>query len=336
MPCQRRTMLVSELISIIIPIYNVEDYLERCIKSIQQQTYKNLEIILVNDGSTDGSTEVALEFCQMDPRIKLVNKENGGLSDARNVGIDVCKGKYIVFVDSDDYVEARYVELLYKSLVSNNAQMAVCSFNIVNDNGSVIKRKLVSEKKNEIITGREMLNRVMRADGYKYVVAWNKIYASNLLEDLRFEKGKLYEDEFFNFEVSYNLTKVSFVAEPLYNYVQRAGSIKLSELTNEKIEMQKEMHEKRISFYKDNKDKELYERAIQMYCNWMVNIVIEARGIINRDLLKSFKRSKKVFLLSMCTRQSSYGEKIQDCIAIFSLFVAAKIKKRRKEKIEND
>ena len=107
----------NDLISVVIPVYNVEQYLPKCIESIMNQTYKNLEIILVNDGSTDGSQKICEEYKSIDNRIKIINKENGGLSDARNVGIDNSSGNYITFIDSDDYIDDDYVYTLYKSLI---------------------------------------------------------------------------------------------------------------------------------------------------------------------------------------------------------------------------
>ena len=109
----------KEVISIVVPIYKVEKYIKKCIDSIIEQTYKNLEIILVDDGSPDGCAKICDEYAKKDKRIKAIHKENGGLSDARNVGIDISTGKYICFVDSDDYIENNYIELLYKCIVEN-------------------------------------------------------------------------------------------------------------------------------------------------------------------------------------------------------------------------
>ena len=117
---------MNELISVIVPIYNVEKYLERCLDSIIKQTYKNLDIILVDDGSIDNSTKICDEYVKKDSRIKVIHKENGGLSDARNVGIDNSDGKYICFIDSDDYIELDMIENLYDGIVKNNANICCC------------------------------------------------------------------------------------------------------------------------------------------------------------------------------------------------------------------
>ncbi|MBR1540013.1 MAG: glycosyltransferase [Clostridia bacterium] len=123
----------EELISIIVPVYKVEKYLDKCINSIVSQTYKNLEVILVDDGSPDSCGKMCDEWTQKDTRIKVIHKENGGLSDARNFGLDCAKGKYIQFVDSDDYIEKDMIEFLYKNLKENNADISICSNYMVDE-----------------------------------------------------------------------------------------------------------------------------------------------------------------------------------------------------------
>ena len=122
----------EDLITIVIPIYKVEKYLDKCIKSVINQTYKNLEIILVDDGSPDNCPKKCDEYEKKDTRIKVIHKENGGLSDARNAGIDIAKGKYITFIDSDDYVSEDYVEYMYNLLKQNNTKMSTCETQVVN------------------------------------------------------------------------------------------------------------------------------------------------------------------------------------------------------------
>lgn len=118
-------MKYCELITLVIPIYNIENYLGRCLDSVINQTYKDLEIILVNDGSTDNSLEICESYAKEDSRIKIINKNNGGLSSARNVGLDACKGDYVTFIDSDDWVSLDYIEILYKNIIDNNADISI-------------------------------------------------------------------------------------------------------------------------------------------------------------------------------------------------------------------
>ena len=125
---------MEDLISVVVPIYNVENYIKKCVDSILSQTYKNLEIILVDDGSPDNCPQICDEYAQKDNRIKVIHKENGGLSDARNAGIDISKGKFITFIDSDDYIEKDYVEVLYNSIKENASDMAIGSHKAIYDN----------------------------------------------------------------------------------------------------------------------------------------------------------------------------------------------------------
>ena len=132
---------MEDLISVVVPIYNVEKYLKTCIETIIKQTYKNIEIILVNDGSTDNSLQICNEFKEKEKRIKVINKKNGGLSDARNIGLKKAKGKYICFIDSDDFINEKYIEELHSLIIKNNAQIAICSFENVNEFGESIYKK---------------------------------------------------------------------------------------------------------------------------------------------------------------------------------------------------
>lgn len=143
---------MKDLVSVVIPIYNVEKYLRKCIETVIDQTYTNIEIILVNDGSTDNSLQICNQFKEKDKRIKVINKKNGGLSDARNVGIKNAQGKYICFIDSDDFISEKYIEELHNLIVENKAQIAVCGFENVNEFGkSISKKEIISQ----VISGKK-------------------------------------------------------------------------------------------------------------------------------------------------------------------------------------
>ena len=146
----------NQLISIIVPIYNVEKYLKQCIESIISQTYRNIEIILVDDGSPDNCGKICDEYSQKDKRIIVLHKENGGLSDARNKGIDIAKGDYLTFVDSDDFVNIDYIEKLYNSIKFNNTKLAQCGISKVDENNEIIEK--LNYEKNQIKTSHEILN----------------------------------------------------------------------------------------------------------------------------------------------------------------------------------
>ena len=202
---------MNDLVTIVVPIYNVEKYLDRCIKSITSQTYKNIEILLVNDGSPDNSDKIMEKWRKKDKRIKCLYKENGGLSDARNYAINRAKGKYICFIDSDDYIDEYYVEKLYNEMIKNDAEITWCNFNTVNDNG----------KTGEIIQNEEDLW------SFEMPSACNKLFLKDLFikNNIEFPKGVWYEDLATTPRLFFKAKKVAFVNECLYNYYFNAESI---------------------------------------------------------------------------------------------------------------
>lgn len=201
-------------VSVIVPVYNVEEYLERCLDSLVNQTLKDIEIIIVNDGSTDGSKEKIQKYINTYKNIVYLEKKNGGLSSARNYGIPYAKGEYIGFVDSDDYVELTMYEKMYNKAIEEKSDMVECDFiwEYPNKKREDIG-KVYSSKKEAIIEAR--------------VVAWNKIIKKDIIEKTKitFPEGLRYEDIEFFYKIVPYLDKISFVKETLVHYVQRESSI---------------------------------------------------------------------------------------------------------------
>ncbi len=202
---------MKDLITVVIPIYNVEKYLERCIKSIIKQTYKNIEILLVNDGSPDNSKKIMEEYKKKDKRIKCIYKENGGLSDTRNYSLNIANGKYICFIDGDDYIENTFVEKLYNKIIEDKSDLAWCNFNLVNDDG----------KYDEIIINDKNIY------DFEMPSACNKLYNINLFKDknIYFPVGMWYEDLATIPRILFITNKISWVNEGLYNYYFNVESI---------------------------------------------------------------------------------------------------------------
>ena len=208
------------MISVIVPVYNVEKYLERCVKSIAAQTYKDLEILLIDDGSTDKSGEMCDAFQQTDSRIKAFHKQNGGLSDARNYGIEHSAGEFISFVDSDDYIDEKMLETLHRLITENDADLAVCSAMDVFEGKEVTQVKEIKEfNLNKVESYKYML----RGDGIPS--ACNKLYKRQTVGNVRFPVGKLYEDGFFTPQILKKVEKTAVTSKPLYYYFRRADSI---------------------------------------------------------------------------------------------------------------
>ena len=219
-----------EKISVIVPIYNVEKYLRVCVDSIINQTYKNLEIILVDDESPDNCPAICDEYKEKDNRIKVIHQKNKGLSGARNSGIDISTGKYLVFLDSDDYLELDAIEILYNSLKQYNVKISICGRNYVFENNKKIcKIKESVEKKYNFEEAIEEMNKFYYFD----MSAWGKLYSRDLFDNIRFPVGKLSEDYFVMYKLFKNANQVSYTSAPLYNYLQRQNSISRNKKINE-------------------------------------------------------------------------------------------------------
>ena len=202
---------MKDLITVAIPIYNVEKYLERCIKSIINQTYKNIEILLVNDGSPDNSKEIMEKYKENDKRIKCFYKKNGGLSDTRNYAINIASGKYICFIDGDDYIDNTFVEKLYNKIIEDKSDLAWCNFTLVNDDG----------KYDEIIINDKNIY------DFEMPSACNKLYNVDIFKknNIFFPVGIWYEDLATTPRILFSTNKISWVNEGLYNYYFNVESI---------------------------------------------------------------------------------------------------------------
>ena len=214
------------MISVIIPVYKVEKYLSRCVNSIINQTYKDLEIILVDDGSPDNCGKICDDFSKLDSRIKVVHKENGGLSSARNSGLLVAKGEYIAYVDSDDYVDTTMYEKMMACSEKFNADIVQCGYSIVyeNDNQSILQRKDILLNDIAIESKSNILEAFFEIGKIDHVV-WNKLYKRKVVETVRMVEGRWHEDTMATFDILLNAQSIVTIAEPLYMYIQRADSI---------------------------------------------------------------------------------------------------------------
>lgn len=206
-------------ISIIVPVYKVEQYIEKCIQSILAQTFKDFELILIDDGSPDKCGEICDSYAKKDSRIKVIHKSNGGQASARNLGIDIAKGDYIGFVDSDDYIEPDMYSILYDICKSQNCDIANCS-SIIHYKDNIVKNgghSLIIHNRNEAMKA------IVEGILYDEVV-WSKLFKRELLNDIRFPEGIMYEDTAFMYKVIDKCTKVCCIGEAKYNYIKRDGS----------------------------------------------------------------------------------------------------------------
>lgn len=239
------------LISVIIPIYNTKEYLSKCIESVINQTYKNLEIILVDDGSTDGSEKVCDEYIKKDSRIIVIHKENGGISSARNVGMEVAKGEYIAFVDSDDWIEVQMYEKMQELYWENDADIVICGYRKINDN------KIIdfSTGRIKLLYDTELLDTYLTAHDRCMMSQspCNRLYRRDMIEDIRFDDIPKGEDGAFNAEVMPRAKKAIFIDSAYYNYITRANS-----LSKQKINIT----DAHAFIYMNNKQKKMVTNAL--------------------------------------------------------------------------
>lgn len=208
-------------ISIIVPIYNVEPYLRRCVDSLLNQTYGDFELILVDDGSPDHCGTICDEYAVSDTRVRVIHKPNGGLSDARNAGLEIARGEYIAFVDSDDWVAPDYLERLLTALTKTGADICECSVLYSDGADHGVRQADAADK---CCDGAEALEFLIKDHIFRQHV-WNKLYRRHVIADVIFPKGKTNEDEFWTYQVFGNARKVVRIRNPLYYYFQRPGSI---------------------------------------------------------------------------------------------------------------
>ena len=214
-------MVADALISVIVPVFKIPTYIDRCVNSIVHQTYSNLEIILVDDGSPDQCPDLCEAWKDKDNRIKVIHKKNGGLSDARNRGMNVAKGTFISFVDGDDWLEARFYEQLLFCMEQTGADMAGVQYRKRTDTD----KEVLQFQNNKInVYDKDQAMKKLISNDIQQVV-WNKLYRRDLIKDILFEVGKYHEDEFWSYQVFAKVEKYAEISYIGYNYFQRADSI---------------------------------------------------------------------------------------------------------------
>ena len=249
---------MDKLISVIIPVYNVERYVTKCVKSVCAQTYSNLEIIIVNDGSTDNSASICEQLSLQDQRIKIVNKKNGGLSDARNAGLLISSGDYVTFVDSDDFVSKNIISYLYNLIQHNRADVAICDPAHFSEK-SPAKFTDASIEKN--YSPRDAIIEMLYQRSF-LVSAWGKLYSKKLFDEIKFPVGMLYEDSAVMYQLFDRCEKITYGNAKYYGYFHREGSITTNKFSKKDLDILTICNQ--IETYFSGR-KEVYENAINSY-----------------------------------------------------------------------
>lgn len=319
-----------ELVSVIVPIYNVEKYLEKCIESILNQTYKNLEIILVNDGSTDNSYDICLKYKEKDSRVIIVNKSNGGLSSARNKGIECATGEYYLFVDSDDYISEYMIEKLLYSIHQYNADIVCCNYDFCDEKSNFIKKHTIDIFENQIYNSKQANERLLYNKFYR-CFAWNKMYNKKLFYGIRYPIGQLYEDIYTTFSLINKAKKIVFIPESLYCYRVRRNSITRNTFDNRLYDILIPIR-KIISETNDN----YIIDGCLLYYNFFINDIIKAKKW-DEDVYKEFKNIVKKELKNIRhNKYFSFGDKLKliccyKCKNLYKAIILFKIVIRRIE-----
>lgn len=242
--------MLEDKISVIIPVYKVEPYVRKCIESVAGQTYDRLEIILIDDGSPDRCGEICDECAQNDSRIKVIHRQNGGLSAARNSGLEAATGDYVLFVDSDDYIHKNMVERMHNIAIEKQADVVVCDYLKVNEGEE--KEQLQESGEVIDITDDNRLDYMLGDTKIVFTVVWNKLYKRDLFQNICFPEGKVHEDEFVTYKILHQAEKVCYLRDELYYYVQRKSSI-MGEGGNVKTLQRLDAFQERIQYYRSRK-----------------------------------------------------------------------------------
>ena len=299
----------NDLISIVVPIYNVEKYLKRCIDSIINQTYKNIEIILVDDGSTDKGPSICDSYKKKDKRIKVIHKKNGGISDARNEGIKITTGSYLMFIDSDDYIDSNMIEELYKNIIKTKADIVICDFVRFDEEKETFNKY---SKKKFIVEEKDKYNYLFNEYRIPTVVQWNKLFKKEVFKDIEYKKGKINEDEFIVCSELNNAKRISYYLEPFYHYYQRNNSIMGSYNIN-RFETIFEAYDSQINFFKNKSmDNEIINTKLVMfeaitYFLYMAN----KSNMTKKSLKKYIKKTKSIAKEVLIKYRSNFSLKKQ-------------------------
>lgn len=289
----------EQLISVVVPIYNVEKYIKECIESIINQTYKNLQIILVDDGSEDNSSKICDEYSKKDNRINVIHKSNGGLSDARNYGIDIAKGEYITFIDSDDFVSSTYIEKLYNAIKENNVKISQCGIVKVNNKNEKLEK--IGYLENEIKSGKQLIKEIYKGHWTENIVVWNKMYCIELFKCVRYPVGKIHEDEYVTYKILYEFEKIAIIKDYLYNYRQTDESIVGKKFNLKRLDILEALEE-RINFFKNAEEIELYDLTLRCYLQKIAENYVKTRLYIKdnknilKELIKKYRQNYKLVL----------------------------------------
>jgi Glycosyltransferases involved in cell wall biogenesis len=279
---------MRDLVSVVIPVYNVEAYLPHCINSVRNQSYTNLEIILVDDGSTDSSGAICDDFQLKDSRIKVIHKKNGGLSEARNTGIDASVGQFLFFLDGDDWLDTDCISKLYHLLQKTGSDISICNFHKVYIE-RIPRKKPHSQSKVFEYTNLEALEQLAGKKYMQMTVSWGKLIRRGVFNNIYFPVGKLHEDEFTTYKLLYKAKKVAVTMDRLLYYRQREGSITYGKKDFKLLFDGLEALEERARFLKSIHLEAAYHKTLYAVFKQMVGIHALAAETKEKEIAETMR-----------------------------------------------
>lgn len=305
---------MEPVISIIIPIYNAEKYIEKCVDCIQKQSYQNLEIILVEDGSPDNCGHICDLLAAKDNRIKVIHKENKGAASARNAGLDAAAGKYIAFVDADDYILENYIMTLYLLLTENEAQVSICDFEIVDEHANRIYIDELHEEKNrdadtaiKVLSGKDIILEDLQGH-WEHVAPWGKLFKAELFQNVRFPNWVRHEDESVFIQVFEQVDKVLVCKDKLYYYVQHEGSLMNRAYSEIDRSTYLTMWRERLEYYTNQnpKNARLLVPVQQAYVSWAILYLTQYADEMTKEQQDELKQEIKKYRFSLWKKPYLY------------------------------
>lgn len=332
------------MISIIVPVYNVEKYLEKCILSILEQNFQDFELLLIIDGSKDRSDKICYKYAKLDKRISVFEKENGGLSDARNYGINKAKGEYLTFIDSDDWISNNFLENLYNAIKKTNKDISLCPFVSVYEDGKIIcgnKNHFCEFTKIELLENL-FFTKEKLIDAKINVMTWGKLYKRELFKDVEFPKGRLHEDVATTYLIFDKSNGAVYTNECKYFYLQRQGSImgnlnyKANSNHLKNFTAYKKNYIEQIAYF-ENKNFSIYKEiqikyAKKLLVGYALEKNIETNNFIKKQLdeikLSEIKKLKENIILILFALYKTVPN-------IYKFIVSKLILKKRRNKKED-
>lgn len=328
------------MISIVVPVYNVYPFVKECIESICNQTYKNIEIILVDDGSTDNSGKVCEEYRKDDSRIRVIHQNNQGLSAARNAGIQIANGEFLMFVDSDDRIHPMMVQAMYDAMAQNRAELVICSYRMIQEKeskDSLTQKLTIDEREIEVLSGRECVKRMYSSNQkVDFIVAWNKLYRKSMFSELEYPVGRLHEDEFLTYKILYPLNRCVFLNVPLYEYRFRTGSI-MGRKDVKRLQDKIEAFEERCVYFEQRCDTELYYETLRRYETAIAELILLLEKTTeDKELMRNLSNQfRLVYEEKIADSEIEFRHKVKYKVFMINRTIYKILKKMNYKKLKN-